>query len=61
MDVKIVLEIAPEDVTELARGHTLITHVAGVTLHIMGSDKMKPRYFWEIKRRGIELIEEAMK
>ena len=44
MDVKIVLEIAPEDVTELARGHTLITHVAGVTLHIMGSEELRREY-----------------
>jgi|Deesub1362A_J573_1020465.scaffolds.fasta_scaffold00845_18 hypothetical protein len=44
MNVEIVLEIAPEDVAELARGNTLITHIAGTALHIIGSEELRREY-----------------
>ncbi len=44
MNIEIVLEIAPEDVAELARGNTLITHIAGTALHIIGSAELRREY-----------------
>jgi len=44
VNVEIVLEIAPEDVAELARGNTLITHIAGTALHIIGSEELRREY-----------------
>lgn len=44
MNVEIVLEIAPEDVAELAMGNKLITHVAGTQLVIIGSEELRREY-----------------
>ena len=44
MNVEIVLEIAPEDVAELALGNKLITHVAGTQLVIIGSAELRREY-----------------